>query len=813
MYNEASHLKCFVLEKELIFDLEDNNNRLNAEDRKQILKNHCKQNGISLRPGELPNVSSPDGFMMYPLLCKLFCSKSKYQAMGKEFFVNPYICIHKEMDYLQGHKRIQYASLVLCMLCQNKMTESMITEEDSRFMAIKKKVFQNCRVRGWNTEIMDALDNMINTFTIRTNEGYSLIHDSVYEVIAFHYGNKHQEDILEYMSSSFVANKFTINDISDDIGNLHIKIHEKHYRAFAQRILRDLKSLELHDVLMNKALKIQCICKAFIDELNELSYNEIKKLFFQNIKVSWNIVGIGNIEWDRQLLITNRFIWEDNIRAISWVISNGHSPLLRFLFDQVGEHQESIRRVMELEIRRENGDRFISNLQEQCRLLSLSCYSGDIEVVQLLLKHCDVECFDGSFNSKYTPPLVAACRVGNVTVVQELIRHGASICAQVYTTPIHEASEAGHVGVVDFLIKCGADCNQSDKDGRTPLHEASEAGHGDFVDFLIKRGADCNQSDKDGRTPLHEASKAGHVDVVGVLIKGGADCNKSNEDNRTPIHEASLFGHVDVMDLLIKSGAHCNHSDKHGRTPIHEASKAGHVEVVDLLIKGGAHCFKRDKHGRTPIHEASKASRVDVVDLLIKCGADCNQSDKHGRTPIHVASRVGRVDVVDLLIKGGADCNQSDKEGRTPIHEASVAGHVSVVDLLIKCGADCNQNDKEGTTPIHDASMFDRVNVVDFLIKCGADCNQSDKVGRTPLHEVSKSGRVDVADLLIKGDADCNQCDKEGRTPISVASMEGHDDVVEFLIKGDADCNQSDKEGRTPLYVASEEVLSVSWIS
>ena len=94
VYNEASHLYSFVLEKDFIFDLEDNNNRLNDEDRDQILNNHCKQNDISLRPEELPNFSSKAGIIMYPLLCKLFCSESKYQALRKEFFEYPYICIH-----------------------------------------------------------------------------------------------------------------------------------------------------------------------------------------------------------------------------------------------------------------------------------------------------------------------------------------------------------------------------------------------------------------------------------------------------------------------------------------------------------------------------------------------------------------------------------------------------------------------------------------------------------------------------------------------------------------------------------------------
>nr|XP_022307915.1 uncharacterized protein LOC111113915 [Crassostrea virginica] len=119
VYNESSNLKSFVLDKQYLVDLEDSNNQLNAEDRKQILNNHCKPNDISLKPDELPNVSSTVGCMMYPLLCKLFCSKSEYQALGKEFFENPYICIRKEMEYLLGHKK--YIMPRLSYACFAKM--------------------------------------------------------------------------------------------------------------------------------------------------------------------------------------------------------------------------------------------------------------------------------------------------------------------------------------------------------------------------------------------------------------------------------------------------------------------------------------------------------------------------------------------------------------------------------------------------------------------------------------------------------------------------------------------------------------------
>ena len=256
--------------EDCIVDLEDMENKLNDQDRTQMLKNHCIQNGLLLIQEELSNAPSTVGSMMYQLLCKLFCSDSEYRASGKEFFEKPYDCTLNQLDCLKGHKQIQYASLVLCIFFPNKITEGSFKNQDSRLMEITSIVFENCRAtNGSNTKIIDALNSMINTFTTRTNEGYSLIHDSVYEALAFHYGKEHQEDMLEYMSSSFVGNQFKVNDISDNSVDLHIKVNRKHYPAFAKRLVRDLKSSELYDVFMNNALKEPDICNAFIDELKK----------------------------------------------------------------------------------------------------------------------------------------------------------------------------------------------------------------------------------------------------------------------------------------------------------------------------------------------------------------------------------------------------------------------------------------------------------------------------------------------------------------------------------------------------------------
>nr|XP_022290520.1 uncharacterized protein LOC111102161 [Crassostrea virginica] len=807
VYNEAANLKSFVLDKIYLFDLEDSNNQLNAEDRKQILNNHCKQNDLSLKPDELPNVSSTVGCMMYPLLCKLFCSISEYQALGKEFFENPYVCIRKEMDYLQGHKKIQYASLIICMFCQNGITEKMMTKEDSRFMAIKEKVFENCRVIGRNSEIKDSLDHMINTFTIRTDKRYSLIHDSVYEVLAFHYGNQNQEDMLVYMSSSFVAKKFSIIDTSDDPGDLHIKIHKEHYSAFAKRLVRDLKESELYDVFMNKTLKIKCIYCAFIDELRKLSYPEIKTTFFEKKENLSEILAktdkmrfsqesktgfVG--DWARHSLLVGGFQGKSHFRTINWVVSFGHSQLLQFLFDQVTKHGESIRRVLGWEVQGGSGNSYISDLDEQMRHLILSCYSGDVEVVKLLLKHCDIECINGSnyTNFTYDTPLVTASRLGHIDIADLLIKGGADCnkSEEDGANPLCYASDAGHVHIVELLIEGGADCNRIGENGATPLCYASGAGHVEIVDLLIKGGADCNKSSEYGTTPLCEALGAGHVEVADLLIKSGADCNSIGNYGTNPLCEALRAGPVDIVDLLIKNGADLNESFKNGATPLCEALHAGHVDIADLLIKGGADCNKRGVYGTTPLCEASSGGYVDIVDLLIKSGADCNKIGKYGTTPLCEALRAGHVDIVALLIKGGADCNKSGE------FFTSLAGHVDIMGFLIKGDADCNKCGEYGATPICKSSFTD---IVDLLIKGDAHCNKSVVYDTTALCIASRAGHVNIVDFLIKKPIDCNTSGEDGITPFCEALRAGHVDIVDLLIKRGADCNKIDKYGTTPL--------------
>lgn len=69
---------------------------------------------------------------------------------------------------------------------------------------------------------------------------------------------------------------------------------------------------------------------------------------------------------------------------------------------------------------------------EQCRLLCLGCYSGDLETVQILLKHTNTDALnnnDWPSTVLYyeTIPLIIACKYGFLDIAIKLLEAGADI--------------------------------------------------------------------------------------------------------------------------------------------------------------------------------------------------------------------------------------------------------------------------------------------------------------------------------------------------------------------------------------------------
>ena len=71
---------------------------------------------------------------------------------------------------------------------------------------------------------------------------------------------------------------------------------------------------------------------------------------------------------------------------------------------------------------------------------------------------------DVSITEKYRwlrQPIHLAAKLGNLELVKDLVKYGASVHASDATlmTPLHWAACSGHAAVVNFLIECGAHIN------------------------------------------------------------------------------------------------------------------------------------------------------------------------------------------------------------------------------------------------------------------------------------------------------------------------------------------------------------------
>ena len=183
------------------------------------------------------------------------------------------------------------------------------------------------------------------------------------------------------------------------------------------------------------------------------------------------------------------------------------------------------------------------------------------ELTELLLKAgADVHKLD----PEYAMPMVAhAAAIGNLTIVQQLLRFNADPKAtdKFGGTALEEAAYNGFTKIAKLLKENGAKT-------RWPVHVA--AGLGDLTELrkLIPKLKDADLKTPGWEnTPLHFATSGGNVYACKMLLEAGANPNKKNRFGASPLHIASDIGSVPLVKLLLSKGADPNQRDKEGATP------------------------------------------------------------------------------------------------------------------------------------------------------------------------------------------------------------------------------------------------------
>lgn len=323
---------------------------------------------------------------------------------------------------------------------------------------------------------------------------------------------------------------------------------------------------------------------------------------------------------------------------------------------------------------------------EQFRLLCLSCYSGDLNTVQILLQHVNADTlnYKHGYRVNYCNdnPLIIACKCGFQDIVMELLKAGAdaSICVAI-ETPLTAACENGQTSIVRALLKASADVNKGNILYK-PLQLACKGEFIILVEELIKAKADVHL-----HVPLINACTTGNLCIVKTLIKAGADVNRSNH-GVSPLFVACINGHFNVVKELITEGAdvNANLKDEADRanqrpflfrffnglmsrnvkilmekeTPIVAACDYGYFKILKFLIKSGAKVDLKKNETITQ-NFPSYLDHLNIVKRLIQMESNDNHNNTNKRSLI-TACDCGQLEVVKQMIKGGADVNMKDGE-------------------------------------------------------------------------------------------------------------------------------------------------------
>ena len=185
--------------------------------------------------------------------------------------------------------------------------------------------------------------------------------------------------------------------------------------------------------------------------------------------------------------------------------------------------------------------------------LMLASMNGHTAAVRMLLDNrCDV---NAQIETNRNTALTLACFQGRHEVVQLLLEHGANIEHRAKTglTPLMEAASGGYVEVGKILIHHDAEVNAQpvplSRD--TTLNIAADKGHAAFVQLLLENGAAVDVKNKKGCSPLWLASYGGHLDVVKLLVNADADANSDDNRKISCLMAAFRRGHIKVVNYLV----------------------------------------------------------------------------------------------------------------------------------------------------------------------------------------------------------------------------------------------------------------------
>jgi ankyrin repeat protein len=214
-----------------------------------------------------------------------------------------------------------------------------------------------------------------------------------------------------------------------------------------------------------------------------------------------------------------------------------------------------------------------------------------------------------------------------------------------------------------------AQLNIQSSKGHTALLLAAALGNLPIVQELLKAGAVVDIPDKDGDTALLMAcqgDKKSHLEIAKLLIEKKAAVNFRNNNGVTCLHRATFNNNVDMLNILLAHGANVNAKNVIKQYPLHLAAEKGLTEIAELLIQEKCDREVKNDKNWTSLMLAAYKNKTDVLKLLLRKGTASPKVDEvedQGDTALTLASQEGAAGSVIALLNFGADRSIKNKKG------------------------------------------------------------------------------------------------------------------------------------------------------
>ena len=282
-----------------------------------------------------------------------------------------------------------------------------------------------------------------------------------------------------------------------------------------------------------------------------------------------------------------------------------------------------------------------------------------------------------------------------------------------FDVPLVNASFIGNLQIVNALIKAGANLEQYDYRKDTPLYASCESGRYKTVKILFDAGASKKKYIIDWHnSPFTIACNRKQIKTVKLLIKEKYEIVQKEIDYA--ILKASYDGWPKMVKLLISIGANVNYQERfHNITPLIYAVEAECEETVKILLNANADPEHFNTRRENSIMIAIRHNNLKILKILLDTIADINSHNYI----IYAIIKKSNIEIVQELILRGSDVNNPNinDDNNTALIYATKNNDLKLVKLLIKSNANINHKNNSGMIAIKYAFKNRNIKMIRLL--------------------------------------------------------------------------------------------------